>query len=68
MEFEERVKNMELVIEQLMSQVLSLEMQNAALQRSLSTIRGDMFKQRRDFAVYVSRALMSKEKENSTKN
>jgi hypothetical protein len=38
------------------------------LQRSLSMIRGDMFKQRRDFSVYVSRALMNKEKDNSAKN
>ena len=68
MELEERVKNAELVIEQLMSQVLNLEMQNAVLQRSLSMIRGDMFKQRRDFSVYVSRALMNKEKDSSAKN
>ena len=68
MEFEERVKNVELVIEQLLSQVMILEMQNIELKKNISMLRGDMFKQRRDFSVYVSRALMNKEKDNSAKN
>ena len=68
MEFEERVKNVELVIEQLLSQAMILEMQNIELKKNISMLRGDMFKQRRDFSVYVSRALMNKEKDNSAKN
>ena len=68
MEFEERVKNVELVIEQLLSQVMILEMQNIELKKNISMLRGDMLKQRRDFSVYVSRALMNKEKDNSAKN
>ncbi len=68
MEFEERIKNIELVVEQLLSQVMILEMQNIELKKNISMLRGDMFKQRRDFSVYVSRALMGREKDNSTKN
>ena len=68
MEIEERIKNIELVIEQLLSQVMILEMQNVELKKNISMLRGDMFKQRRDFSVYVSRALMNKEKDNSAKN
>ncbi len=68
MEIEERIKNIELVVEQLLSQVMILEMQNVELKKNISMLRGDMFKQRRDFSVYVSRALMNKEKDNSAKN
>jgi hypothetical protein len=67
-EIEERIKNIELVVEQLLSQVMILEMQNVELKKNISMLRGDMFKQRRDFSVYVSRALMNKEKDNSAKN
>jgi hypothetical protein len=45
-----------------------LEMQNIELKKNISMLRGDMLKQRRDFSVYVSRALMNKEKDNSAKN